>query len=105
MSKTITVSDENGNKYTLRFTKRSIIRLEDAGFSIEDFDKAPVKSISLLVRGAFLANYPNIKDDVVDSIYASLKDKNGFLEKLAEMYAEHAEKLVEEGNADWVANW
>lgn len=103
--KSITVSDEYGNKYKLEFTKKTIIRMESAGFSIEDFDKMPVKQISLLVHGAFMANHPSVKEETVEKIYDSLKDKNGFLEKLAEMYAEHAEKLVEEGNADWVANW
>ena len=103
--KSITVSDEYGNKYKLEYTKKTIIRMENAGFSIEDFDKAPVKNINLLVQGAFMANHPRIKEETVEKIYESLKDKNKFLEKLAEMYAEHAEKLVEEGNAEWVANW
>lgn len=103
--KSITVSDEYGNKYKLEFTKKSIIRMENAGFTLEDFEKAPVKQITLLVQGAFLANHPHVKEETIEKIYNSLKDKNKFLEKLAEMYAEHAEKLVEEGNADWVANW
>lgn len=103
--KSITVSDENGNKYKLEFTKKSVIRMESEGFIIEDINKTPVTQITLLVHGAFWANYPNVKDETIEEIYGSLKDKTAFLEKLAEMYAEHAEKLVEEGNSDWVANW
>lgn len=103
--KSITVCDEYGNKYKLEFTKKSIIRMENAGFTLEDIEKAPVKQITLLVQGAFMANHPHVKEETIEKIYDSLKDKNKFLEKLAEMYNEHAEKLVEEGNADWVANW
>ena len=103
--KQITVSDEYGNKYRLEYTKSTIIRMEKSGFSLDDFDKSPVTMTTMLVKGAFMANHPNTKDETIDKIYDSLKDKGTFLSKLIEMYAEHAEKLVAEGNAEWEANW
>lgn len=103
--KQITVSDEYGNKYKLEYTKKTIIRMESQGFNLNEIDDAPVKQVTLLVHGAFMANHPSVKDETVEKIYANLKDKDAFLGKLAEMYAEHAEKLVEEGNAEWEANW
>ena len=103
--KTITVSDEYGNKYRLEYTKNSIIRMEKAGFSLEKFNESPVTQTMLLVQGAFVANHSNTKPETIDKIYASLKNKEGFLKKLIEMYTEHSDKLVEEGNADWEANW
>lgn len=103
--KQITVSDEYGNKYRLEYTKNTIMRMEKAGFSLEKFDESPVLQTSLLVSGAFVANHPSIKNETIDKIYASLKNKEDFLKKLIEMYTEHSDKLVEEGNADWEANW
>ena len=103
--KQITVSDENGKKYTLEFTKNSIIQLERAGFRANQFEEMPFMMTTLLVRGAFKAHHADLSNEKMDKIFESLENKNGLLEKLAEMYAEHAEKLVEEGNVGWESNW
>lgn len=103
--KSITVSDENGNKYKLEFTKNSIIQLEAAGFNLNSFDDSPVTMITLLTRGAFKANYPSMKAERADEIIEGLEAKDELIGKLAEMYAEHAEKLVDGGNVKWEANW
>ena len=103
--KTITVSDEYGNKYRLEYTKNTIVRMEKSGFSMDKFNEAPVMMITMLVQGAFMANHPSVKPETVEKIYDNLKNKEGFIKKLVEMYSEHAEKLVAEGNADWEANW
>lgn len=103
--KSITVSDENGKKYTLEFTKNSAIQLERAGFKADQLQSSPVTMITLLTRGAFKAKHPDISDEEADSVYESLENKKVVLEKLAEMYAEHAQKLVDGGNVKWEANW
>lgn len=103
--KQITVSDEYGNKYRLEYTKNTIVRMERAGFSLGKFNESPVTMTTLLVQGAFAANHPSVKPATVDKIYDSLKNKEAFLEKLIEMYSEHSDKIVEEGNAEWEANW
>ena len=46
-----------------------------------------------------------VSAEKIESIYASLANKEKLLNKLAEMYAEHADKLVEEGNVSWEANF
>lgn len=103
--KSMTVCDEYGNKYTLEFTKATIMRMEKAGFNLDEFDTKPVTMITLLVQGAFQARHANVKTETIDKIYQGLKDKEGFLKKLVEMYAEHSDTLVEEGNSEWEANW
>ena len=103
--KQITVSDEYGNKYRLEYTKNSIIRMEKAGFVVDDFDRFPVLMTTLLVQGAFVANHPSTKPETIDKIYAPLKNKEAFLKKLLEMYNEHSDTLVEEGNAEWESNF
>ena len=103
--KQITVSDEYGNKYFLEYSKTSILQMEKAGFSLEDFDKQPVMMTTMLYQGAFIKNHRNIKVETMDKIYAALKNKEGFLKKLVEMYTEQSDALVEEGNAEWEANF
>ena len=103
--KQITVSDEYGNKYTLEYSKATIMQMERAGFSLDKFDDQPVLMTTLLYQGAFAKNHRQIKNETMDKIYQSLKDKEAFLKKLVEMYAEQSDALVDEGNAEWEANF
>lgn len=103
--KQVTVSDEKGKKYTLEFTKNSVIQLERAGFKVDQLESSPVTMMTLLVRGAFKANHADLSNEKIDEIYESLENKGQLLAKLAEMYAEHAEKLVSGGNVGWESNW
>ena len=103
--KTITVKDENGKEYVLEFSKTTIMHMERQGFVIDDFGTKPVLMATLLVYGAFAKNHPNLKNEKIDAIYKQLKNKDVFLKKLAEMYTEQADELVDEGNSDWEANW
>ena len=103
--KQITVKDEQGTQYILEFTKATIIQMEKAGFVLDEVDKMPVTMMTLLVQGAFKAHHSMVSAEKIESIYASLANKEKLLTKLAEMYAEHADKLVEEGNVSWEANF
>jgi len=97
--------DAKGNKYTLEYTKNVIIRMEAAGFDIDLMDKQPVRMITLLFHGAFQANHPELSGDEIEEIYKPLADKTGLLKKLAEMYKEQSDLIVDEGNVSWEANW
>ena len=103
--KQITLKDENGKEYTLEFSKSSIMHMERQGFSMDDFDKKPILMTTMLVYGAFIKNHSNVKQEKIDKIYGSLKNKEAFLKALVEMYLEQGDELVDEGNADWAANW
>lgn len=109
MAKTITIKYE-GTEYTLEFTRRSIEAMERQGFVIGDVKTKPMTTLPTLFAGAFLAHHRFIKRDVVDAIFEKLSDKEKFLEKLAEMYAEPLEALMDEpeeseGNLTWGASW
>lgn len=109
MAKTITIKYE-GTEYTLEFTRRSIEAMERQGFVIGDIKTKPMTTLPTLFAGAFLAHHRFIKRDVVDAIFEKLSDKEKFLEKLAEMYVEPLEALMDEpeeseGNLTWGASW
>lgn len=103
--KQITVSDEYGNKYCLEFSKNTILAMERAGFSLDKFEDQPVLMTTLLVQGSFAKNHPRTKNETIEKIFNSLKNKESFLKKLVEMYVEQSDSLVDEGNAEWEANF
>ena len=103
--KQITVHDEYGNKYDLEYSKATILAMEKAGFNLEKFEDQPVLMTTLLVQGAFAKNHARTKNETVEKIFNSLKNKEAFLEKLIEMYVEQTDALVDEGNAEWEANF
>ena len=103
--KQITVSDEYGNKYTLEYSKNTILSMEKAGFSLDKYEEQPVLMTTLLVQGAFAKNHPRTKNETIEKIYKNIKGKEAFLTKLVEMFVEQTDTLADEGEAEWEANF
>ena len=112
MSTTITVTYKN-NEYVLGFSRATAKQIEDQGFVLDQLGDKPATMIPLLVYGAFAKHNRGIKRTLVDEIYANIGGKigneseDGFINVLAEMYAETVNTLigddpVDEGNA---ATW
>ena len=109
MAKTITIEFE-GTKYTLEFTRKSIETMEKQGFVVSEIADKPMSTLPTLFAGAFLAHHRFVKKEVIDSIFARLTNQTEFVQKLAEMYSEPLEALMEEpeeseGNLTWGASW
>ena len=103
--KQITVSDEYGNKYVLEYSKNTILAMERAGFNLDKFSEQPVTMATLLIQGACAKNHGRTKNETIEKIYNSLKNKEDFLKKLVEMYVEQTDTLADEGEAEWEANF
>lgn len=110
--KTITLTYD-GSKYILRYTLKTIKKLADKGVGIDkvrNLSDEPWIMLDLF-KGAFLAEHEGISPEKVEAIYASIPNKIGFLEKLAECYSEPLDALMDEpdedskGNANWETNW
>ncbi len=109
MAKTINF-EYNGNEYTLEFTRKSIETMERQGFVIGDIVDKPMLTLPALFAGAFLANHRFMKRKEIDEIYSKMTNREDLLQKLAEMYNEPLEALMEEpeeseGNVEWGASW
>lgn len=107
MSKQLTFSYK-GKEYTLEFTRATVRQMEAQGFIIDEIETKPVSVLPNLFRGAFLANHRLEKREVIDEIYAHLGNKEKLIERLAEMYAEPINSLLDEpaeGNVEWTQNW
>lgn len=109
MAKTINFNFE-GTDYTLEYTRASVATLEKQGFNISDISDKPLITLPTLFAGAFLAHHRFVKRDVIDKIYAKMTNKMDLVMRLAEMYNEPIEALVDEpeeseGNLTWGASW
>lgn len=109
MAKQLILNDKTGD-YTLEFNRRSIEQMERMGFVAGDVTDKPMTVLPALFAGAFMKNHRKVKRDVIDSIFSRAKNKQELVGKLAEMYNEPIEALMDEpeedeGNATWEASW
>jgi len=100
----------DGKEYTLEFTRKSIETMERQGFIASDIADKPMTTLPALFAGAFLAHHRYVKKELVDEIYSKMTNKQDLLSKLAEMYNEPIQALMEEpedavGNVNWEASF
>ncbi len=103
MSKQISFEFEE-KQYTLEYTLRTAGQANEDGFILDQLGDKPALMIPKLVYWAFVRHQRGITRTQTETIYEWIKDKNGFITALAEMYAEAVNALVdeeEEGNANW----
>ena len=104
MSKQICFEYEN-KEYTLEYTLRTAGQANEDGFVLDQLGDKLALMVPKLVFWAFVKNHRGITRKQTEEIYKWIKDKNGFIKALAEMYAEACNALVDEedeaGNANW----
>lgn len=105
MSKKIAFEHE-GKGYELEYTLRTAGQANEDGFILDQLGDKPALMIPKLVYWSFVRHHRGITRKQTEDIYAWIKDKNGFVTALAEMYAEAVNALVdddesEKGNANW----
>lgn len=97
-------------EYVLEYTRRSVERMERNGFNATEMRDKPMTTLPALFAGAFIANHPYTKQDVINEIYGKMTNKQELIGKLSEMYNEPIEALLDdpeenEGNVSWTASW
>ena len=93
------------NEYTLEFTRNTVMETERMGFNMDKLDSAPVTSLTLLFRGAFLAHHRTLTIAEVDDILTNI-EKDGLLHALGELYMDAIKPLIEsEGNSKNAIKW
>ena len=93
-------------QYELGFTRSSVVALERNGFNIGEISVKPMTMLPMFWEGAFAAYNKGVKRSVMDEIYQHIRDKQGLIEALTELYAETLNTLTDEpeeekGNATW----
>lgn len=100
----------NNREYTLEYTRETVKQMEREGFVANDVISKPMLTLPKLFAGAFKAHHKyDTKQKQIDEIFELFKNKQALVEKLAEMYAEPMETLMDDvdtGNAiAWDANF
>lgn len=104
MATQITVTYKNRD-YILEYSRMTASAIEKQGFSLDELTSKPALMIPMLVYGAFMKHHRDLKQKLIDEIYANVVNKSGkegeegFISILAEMYAETISTLTDE-NAD-----
>lgn len=109
MAKQLTF-EYNGKDYTLEYTRESIRQMEREGFIASELTLKPMSTLPKLFAGAFKAHHRFEKPKVIEEMFGLFKNKEALFEKLAEMYSEPMEAMMEdganEGNAiAWESNF
>lgn len=86
MAKEIILTDEKGNEYTLKFTRRSIKRMEQKGFDPSVAEKQPMNTMYALFEGALYAAHPDLAREQIDELFEGLDDLNAWMDDLSELY-------------------
>lgn len=87
----------NGKKYCLEYTRESVKQMEREGFVANEIITKPMLTLPKLFAGAFKAHHKyDAKQKVIDEIFDALANKGALLEKLAEMYNEPMETLLDD---------
>ena len=99
-------------EYTLEYTRESVKQMEREGFVASDIVTKPMLTLPKLFAGAFKAHHRfDTKQKKIDEIFELFTNKQALVEKLAEMYHEPIETLMDNDNVDegnaiaWEANF
>jgi hypothetical protein len=94
----------DGKEYKLTFTRESVIATESVGFNINEVLEKPISSITLLWRGAFLANHSTLTIAEIDALFDRV-DKNGLMDALLDLYRAPVESLLDEEHSKNAIKW
>lgn len=95
--KPMTITDpEEGREYTLEFSRRSVVKTEQAGFNTNEVDSKSMTMLPLLFWGAFLMHHPHMTKEQTDRILfeglGGLKEEE--LAYLGKLYAAPVQTLI-----------
>ena len=100
MAKTLNF-EYKGKEYTLEYTRETIKQMEREGFVAEDMVTKPMLTLPRLFSGAFKAHHKfDAKQKVIDEMFERFTNKGALVEKLAEMYHEPFDELMDDDNID-----
>jgi len=100
MAKQITFN-YRGKDYTLEYTRETIKQMEREGFVANDIVTKPMLTLPKLFAGAFKAHHKfDVKQKVIEEMFEVFINKEALLEKLAEMYHDPFETLMDNDNID-----
>jgi len=106
MADQIKITTDEGKDWTLAFNNRSVRRMSENGFKIEDVWERPIIGIPALFHGAFYVHHKGITPEMTDQIWKTIKGKEALVGQLVKMYQKPVEAVLDEPeengkNATW----
>ena len=80
-------NESDGKQYKLAYNRSAIVRMEKAGFDVQNIEKEPATTITLLVRGAFYMHNPSLSDEEIDAIADQIDAGDELIKALVELYS------------------
>ena len=95
--KPMVISDpESGREYTLEYSRKSVVKTEQAGLDVNQLESKSMTMIPLLFWGAFLMHHPHMTKEQTDKILfdglGGLKEEE--LTYLGKLYAAPVQTLL-----------
>jgi hypothetical protein len=97
------ISDhENGREYTLEYSRKSVVKAEQAGLDVNALESKSMTMIPILFWGAFLMHHPHMTKDQTDKIlFEDLKGfPDGMVERLGQLYSAPFDALRQDPDAE-----
>lgn len=81
------IIEDDGHEYTLEFSRKTVAKTEQAGFSMKELESKTMTMLPLLFWGAFLMHHPYMTRDksdeiLFDKIGGLTEDEMGYLGQL-----------------------
>jgi hypothetical protein len=98
--------DYNGKHYCLEYDRKTVMRMEAAGFKPGESGETPLIELNMLWAGAFYKNHRNVSSHIIEELLDKMKNKDKLLETLRNMVSETYNSLIDEdneGNVEWTA--
>lgn len=83
-----------GEDYTIQLNRESVMWLENAGFSVGDFEKKPVLSIELLWTAGFLMNHKTVNPNLALKLMESYTEEGGDVAEVARFVLEEYQSFI-----------
>ena len=94
----ITLSDKNGNEYTLEFNARVVKNMERRGFKIDtDYPRTMIEDLFV---GAFQMHHKGMMPEQIMKIWNDQTHKDDLLGVLTKLYMKPLEELMAEPDED-----
>lgn len=103
MEKTLSFTID-GKNYNLTYTRATVMATERMGFRLGEVKAQPLTSITLLWRGAFLANHDTLTIAEIDELFSRVQ-KKGLMDALIELYSAPVDSLFDEENSKNAVAW
>ena len=84
--------DFEGREFTLEFTRKTVVKAENAGMNINALESQPMTMIYLMWWGAFLAHHPHMTQEQTGKI---LDEQFGGVNGMSKITNDQGESLVE----------